>query len=422
MLKKQTLFLIVAILILSCKKTSKQYSAVSSTNQLITLEVQSKIDSTIQSFVTAGDIAGGSALIIEKGKEVYYNHFGFADRENKTPFDRKTIVQIYSMTKPITGTALMTLHEDGKFQLDEPLSNYAPEFENMTVYKGVAGNGQILTEQVNREITIRDITRHTTGFAGPGNSGLGELVKNADALNRENTLTEMAIKIGATPLLFHPGSQWEYGSSVDVQAFLVERISGIPYGEYVRMNVLAPLGMDETRYFIPDEDRSRFSAMYNRSQDGVLSRVPDEQAHSNYVHKWPLTRGGSGLTSTIDDYMKFAQMLLNNGTYGHTTILKPETVELMSTNHLSDTITERSWLPKRGQVGFGIDFAVRLAPPISEDENMGEVGEFFWDGAASTLFWVDPVNEMTVVLFVQLMPYDQIGLHRAFRKAVYSFK
>jgi CubicO group peptidase (beta-lactamase class C family) len=139
----------------------------------------------------------------------------------------------------------------------------------------------------------------------------------------------------------------------------------------------------------------------------------------NFNH-WPLTPGGLGLTSTLDDYQKFAQMLANGGTYSGVTILKPETVELMATNQLDESITERMWLPNRGQVGFGIDFAVRLAPPVDEDENNGVVGEFFWDGAFSTLFWVDPVNDLTAVMFVQLTPYDQINLHNAFRDAVYG--
>ena len=134
---------------------------------------------------------------------------------------------------------------------------------------------------------------------------------------------------------------------------------------------------------------------------------------------WPLKPGGSGLTSTVDDYMKFAQMLVNKGTLGKATILKPETVQLMATNHLSDTITQRMWLPSKGQVGFGVDFAVRLRPPSTADENHGPVGEFFWDGAASTLFWVDPVNDLTAVLFVQILPFDR-KLHKTFRDAVYG--
>ncbi len=402
----------------ACRENKTQTNEVTG-NFIINDSAKTRIDSTLQAFVASGNIAGVSALIFEKDKEVYYGAFGEADRESHRPMDRNTIVQIYSMTKPITGTALMTLWEEGKFDLDDPLSKYAPEFANMKVYVGEDKKGKPILEDVHREITIRDITRHTAGFPRNADStGLGMLVAAADAMNRVNTLTEMAEKMGATPLAFQPGTQWEYGPCVDVQAFMVERISGVPYGQYVQEHVLDPLGLKETRYYIPEVDRDRFATLYIRKDEGVLVR--DSITYDNYTEHWPLTRGGSGLTSTLDNYMRFASMLLNKGTLDTITILKPETVKLMTTNQLADSVQPRSFLPSKGQMGFGIDFAVRVAPPKDAKENMGVVGEFFWDGAASTLFWVDPVNEITAVLFVQLFPYDPIGLHHAFRDAVYG--
>ncbi len=382
---------------------------------------KSRLDSTLQAYVNSGNVAGISALIFEKDQEVYFNAFGFANKEKNIPMDRNTIVQIYSMTKPITGTSLMTLYEEGKFQLDDPLEKYAPEFANMKVYQGVDENGEMILVDADRPVTIRDITRHTAGFPNRDNiPGLSEVMKEKDARSYENTLTVMAEKIGSTPLWFQPGTQWEYGQSVDVQAFLVERISGIPYADYVQEHVLGPLKMNDTRYVVKEEDLDRFSAAYQRTGEGQLTQMPDSSAHAFNLKKWPLTPGGFGLTSTLDDYMTFARMLVNEGSLNGTTILKPETVKLMATNHLPDTVTERSWLPSKGRVGFGIDFAVRTDPPASQEEMNGVVGEFFWDGAASTLFWVDPVNELTAVLFVQLFPYDGIGLHKNFRDAVYG--
>lgn len=273
---------------------------------------------------------------------------------------------------------------------------------------------------MKRPITIRDLTRHTAGFANRTDiEGLGQLVKDADALNPRNTLQQMAQKLGSLPLMFQPGAQWAYGPSVDVQAFLVERISGMPFESYLRANVLDPLGMKTTRYFIPESDRKRFAAMYRMGEDGKLGRIPDEEANAFNTNPWPLSPGGFGLTSTLDDYMTFARMLVDGGALDSVRILKAETVKLMATNHLSDSIKERMWLPSKGQVGFGIDFAVRLRPPASKDENTGTVGEFFWDGAASTLFWVDPVNELTAVLFVQKLPFDR-ALHKKFRDAIYG--
>jgi CubicO group peptidase (beta-lactamase class C family) len=390
-------------------------------NMIIQDAAKARLDSALIEMVESRIVAGVSALIYEKGQEVYFKAAGFADREGLVPMERNTLAIIYSMTKPITGVALMTLYEKGEFQLDDPLEKYAPEFANMQVFAGVDSiTGEIKLAPLARPITIRDITRHTAGFAtNPNQPGLGELLKAADAGNPTNTLVQMAEKMGKVPLMFQPGTQWAYGPSVDVQAFLVERISGKPYGDYVRENVLDPLGMKETRYFVPESDRERMSAVYRRGEDGSLSQIPDSVAHRFNTGKWALTPGGYGLTSTLDDYMKFAQMLLNGGSYKNVTILKPETIQLMATNQLDDSVTERMFLPSKGQVGFGIDFAVRVKDPVSAEENMGIVGEYFWDGAASTLFWVDPKNELTAVLFVQIMPFSG-QVHKKFRDAVYG--
>jgi CubicO group peptidase (beta-lactamase class C family) len=404
----------ILLIATACQKNSSE-----NVSSIITEAAKLRIDSTLKSFIDSGRVAGVSALIFEKNKEVYYNAFGSADRERQIAMDRNTIVRIFSMTKPVTGVALMKLYEQGAFQLDDPLSKYAAEFANMKVYKGVDAKGKLIVEPVKREITIRDITRHTAGFVTGGDTtALGKLAREVNPMNRENTLSEMAKKLGSLPLAFHPGEQWAYGVCVDVQAFLVERISGKPYEQFVRENVLDPLGLKETRYVVPPGDTSRFAATYRRNE-GQLQRVPHEDATSFNFRKWPLTPGGYGLTSTLDDYQRFARMLVNEGTLDNVTILKPETVKLMATNHLSDSVTQRMWLPSKGQVGFGIDFAVRLRPPASKEENHGIVGEFFWDGAASTLFWVDPTNDLTAVLFVQIFPFDG-AVHKKFRDAVYG--
>lgn len=413
---KQTasLLLVALFFFASCKEQEPEV------HYLVDEAVEVRIDSTLQSFVDFGDVAGASALIYEKGKEVYFNAFGYADLKNKKPMERNTLVQIYSMTKPITGTALMTLYEEGKFKLDDPLEKYAPEFANMQVYTGYDSiAGEMILEPAKRPITIADITRHTAGFSGRRDlPGLGEAIAEADALNRENTLSEMAKKLSTIPLGYQPGEHWEYGISVDVQAYLVELLSGQPYAEYVQEHVLDPLKMNNTRYVVPESDRNRMSSAYSHEGDSLI-QLPNEEAHAFNYKKWPLTPGGWGLTSTLDDYMRFARMLVNDGKLDGVEVLEPQTVELMSTNHLDENITDRSWLPSKGQVGFGIDFAVRLQPPASVEENNGVVGEFFWDGAASTLFWVDPVNELTAVFFVQIFPYNG-SLHKRFRDAVYG--
>ena len=411
---RRLLYLIIpAIIVAACQSKTDSESA----NNIITEQAKARIDSTLKAMVDAKEIVGVSALIVEKDKEVYFNSFGYADREKGKPFDRNTLVRIYSMTKPITGTALMQLYEQGKFQLDDPLSKFAPEFANLKVFTGMDASGKMILEEPHRPVTIRDLTRHTAGFASQEHKELGDLVKAADPMNMANTLTQMAEKLGKLPLAFHPGEQWSYGICVDVQAFLVERISGKPFDQYVRENILDPLKMNSTRY-VPG-DTARFAAVYRNDENNILQRVPDSLANAFNSKDWPLKPGGYGFTSTVDDYQRFARMLVNDGTFDGATILKPETVKLMATNHLADSVTERMWLPSKGQVGFGIDFAVRLKPPVDEKENNGVVGEFFWDGAASTLFWVDPVNELTAVLFVQIFPFKN-SLHKNFRDAVYG--
>jgi CubicO group peptidase (beta-lactamase class C family) len=379
-----------------------------------------RIDSALAAMVESGRVAGASALVFEKGRETYFGAFGHADREAGIPMARNTIVQIFSMTKPITGATLMSLYEEGAFDLDDPVSRHIPEFADLGVYAGVDDSGRPILEPPRREMTIRDLGRHTSGITSdPGSPGAKELLAAADPLNRGNTLAEMARRFGALPLWFHPGERWAYGPSVDVQAYLAERLSGRPYGELVRERVLDPLAMTDTRYVVPGSDLERFAALYSRGEDGALVQVPNEEGQSFNVQAWPLTPGGFGLTSTLDDYMRFARMLLGGGELDGVRILQPETVRLMATNALADSVTERSWLPSKGQVGFGFDFAVRVRPPASAAENNGAVGEFFWDGAATTLFWVDPVNELAAVFFVQVFPFDGT-LHKAIRDAVYG--
>jgi len=387
---------------------------------VVTADARARLDATLRAVVDSGWTAGVSALVWEKGREVYFGAAGMADREARRPMSRDAIVQIFSMTKPVTGVALLQLVEQGKVALDEPVARYLPELANVRVYAGADASGAPLLVAPRRPMTVRDLTRHTAGFAtGGDNPGVGPLLVRADPMNRQNTLAQMVEKLASVPLWFHPGEKWAYGPAVDVQAALVERVSGQPFDAYVREHILAPLRMTETHYVVPETARHRFAALYQRSDARPLARVPDAQAFAFNTRAWPLTPGGFGLTATIDDYLRFARMLLDGGTLDGTRILRPETVRLMATSHLADSVTDRSWLPSKGQVGFGVDVAVRTRPPASSAENNGAVGEFFWDGAASTLFWVDPSNQLAAVFFVQVVPFDG-RLHKAIRDAVYG--
>jgi len=381
------------------------------------------INAALKGMVDSQQILGVSALVYERGKEAYFGAFGVADRENNKPMMRDTIVQIFSMTKPIVGVALMKLYERGKFQLDDPVAIYLPEFANMKVYAGLDANGQPKYEAPKRQITIRDVLRHTAGLTAGGDdkTPVGAIYREIDPRNYQNTLPVLTAKLAQVPLAYQPGTRWLYADSVDVQAALVQKISGVPFDEYLKLHIFRPLGMTTIRYTIlpTDPDRPQLAALYTRNDDGTFTRQSEEEAYKFNDAAWPLKPGSFGLVATIDDYMKFARMLLGGGKLGRARILKAETVKLMATDAMPAEISDKSWLPNKGQVGFGIDFAVRIAPPKDASESSGAVGEFFWDGAASTLFWVDPKNDIAAVLFTQMRPFDQVHLHKTFRDAVY---
>ena len=383
----------------------------------------SRITEVLQGFTDKGALVGASALVTKDGKEVYFGAFGMSDREAGRAMARDTIVQIYSMTKPITGVALMTLWEEGKFKLDDPVAKYIPELANVKVYAGLDAAGTPILAAPNRPMTIRDLTRHTAGLTYCGNDNLPALKPLCDGatpLALENNLDEFVRRLGTLSLEYQPGEKWRYSFAVDVQALLVQRLSGKPYAEYVQEKILTPLKMTDTSFYVPPEKRHRMAAIYDRNPDGSFTRRPDDKAFQLNTNHWPLTPGGYGLTSTLDDYTRFARMLLGGGELDGVRILKPATVRLMSTSTLDPSVIDRSWLVSKGEVGFGIDFAVRIDPPATRDGAAGEVGEFFWDGALYTLFWVDPKNKLTAVFFTQYQPFGKVPAHKAFRDAVYE--
>jgi len=382
---------------------------------------KARIDEALQQMVSDGRAAGTSALVWKDGKEVYFGTAGYADREARKQFRRDTLVQIWSMTKPVTGVALMQLWEQGKFGIDDPLSMYLPEFAETKVFFGKDAEANPVLQPPRRPILIRDILRHTAGFGyDRGDTFPEQEFAKADALNLKNDLTEYGRRLATVPLLFEPGTKWHYSTAVDVQALLVQKLSNQPFEQYVRQHNFEPLGMKDTGWAQPEANFARLARGYVKGPDGTLQRKSDEDLRKmNFDPERKLTMGGAGLVSSIDDYMRFARMLLNRGTLDGVRILKPSTVKMMSTNELDARVTDRQWLPSKGNGGFGMDFAVRTGQPLDASENRGAVGEFFWDGAWTTLFWVDPANNLAAVYFVQTDPFN-MSLHHDIRQAVYG--
>ena len=388
-----------------------------------------RIDHTLQAFVANGRVAGAEVLIWKDGREQHYASAGMADREAARPFTRDTQVQAFSMTKPVTGVALMQLWEQGKFGLDDPLSRYLPQFANVQVYDGTNPDGSLKLRAPSRAITIRDVMRHIAGFTY-GDAGdpaaYGEAGASVTAvwnrllpLSPDHTLAQFAEIMPQVPLLWDPGTHWHYSAGVDVQARLVEVLSGQPFDQYVAEHVFKPLGMRHSCWKCGADARAHLAAIYTSDKDGKLTREDDKAwLEPNFMGK-PMTMGGSGLVTTVDDYMRFARMLLGQGELDGVRVLQPATIRLMSTDQLDPRITERQWLGSKGSGGFGLDFLVRTRPPKDAAENRGAVGEFFWDGYPSMLFWVDPANDMAVVFATQKVPFDGT-LHHDIREAVYG--
>ncbi len=270
-----------------------------------------RIDRALAEMVSGGRAPGVSALVRQNGREVYFGAAGYADREAKRRMRRDTLVQIWSMTKPVTGTALMMLWEQGRFGLDDPLAKYLPEFAGARVFAGLDQAGQAILRAPSRPILVRDILRHTAGFAyGPGDTVPEGMFAAADPLNLGNDLPEFGRRLATVPLMFDPGTQWRYSAAVDVQALLVERLAGVPFETYVREHVLTPLGMRETGWTQPEARYARLAAAYEKDPEGRLHRRADDDTRELNFAPRKLTMGGAGLVSSLDDYMRFARMLL----------------------------------------------------------------------------------------------------------------
>ncbi len=378
-----------------------------------------RVEQTLASMVEDGRVVGAEVLVWKDGREALYSVAGLADREANRPFARDTLVQIFSMTKPVTGVALMQLWEQGKFGLDDPLARHLPQFADVQVYDETEPDK---LRPPARPITVRDVLRHTAGFTYGGADHPTDAVwDELLPLSPDHTLAEFAELMPKVPLIYEPGTHWHYSAGVDIQARLVEVLSGQPFAEYVAEHIFAPLGMTQSCWKCDRELLPRLAMIYEAAESGAMTRMAEATwLEPNFAGK-PLTMGGSGIVTTIDDYMKFARMLLGEGELSGVRILEPATVRLMATDHLDPRIgpDQRQWLGSKGNGGFGFDVFVRTGPPLTPEENRGAIGEFYWDGYPSMLFWVDPLNDMAVVFAAQKVPID-LSLHRDIRAAIYG--
>ncbi len=372
-------------------------------------------------YVDDGKLPGYLVMVARRGKVAYLNHYGLSDVERQKPVGEETIFRIYSMTKPITSVALLQLYEKGLFQLDNPVSRFIPAFKDLMVYVGGDADNFYVTDP-RREMTIRDLFTHTAGltYANRGEHALNELYRRRGV--DKGSLQDMIDALAGLPLQFQPGTEWNYSVATDVLGYLIEVISGQTLDAYFAEHILGPLGMVDTAFTVPADKVDRFAANYEYAEGGF--RLLDDPASSAYLQP-PLRRsGGGGLVSTCADYLRFAQMLLNKGTLDGVRILGRKTVELMTANHMPNNgdlssmgMPVFSETPYAG-IGFGLGVSVMLNPATAQI--LGSPGEFAWGGAASTAFWVDPVEEQIVIFLTQLMPSSSYPIRRELRVLTYG--
>ncbi len=380
------------------------------------------MDAWLESLITDDRVAGYSVLVYQNGGEAYYGAAGYADRETQQPLQRDTIHSIFSMTKPVIGVALMTLYEQDKFELDDPIAKYIPEFADAQVYQGTDADGNAILVPPTRPITVLDMLRHTSGLAQSmwdGDETLKGIYQSLPQLDLSNTLTELAEVAGSAPLLYQPGTRWRYSNAVDIQALMIERLSGQPVDQFLQESILGPLGMVDTGYYVPEGKQHRLASIYSMNDEDRLESNTADFVHKLHRKQHTQKLGSYGLASTLDDYARFARMLLNGGELDGVRVLKPATVALMADDHLPSDLEDTHFLLDGGPQGFGIDFAVRLAPPGHDWELYGHVGEYNWSGAAGTNFWVDPENDLVAVLMTQRLPFEG-AIHKEARDAVYN--
>ncbi|MCZ6617390.1 MAG: serine hydrolase [Gammaproteobacteria bacterium] len=384
--------------------------------------------------VEDGIMVGGLGMIARKGRIAYSKAWGMKDREAGIPMSIDTIFRIYSMSKPITGVALMTLYEEGRFFLSDPVAKYIPELANLQVAVSTADGNQTRivsdgarsrtigegdkgqtgqTRAPARQPTIRDLLIHTAGFTYGffGNTEVDQQYRAANLLFEHPNLQDFVQKLGLMPLQYEPGTRWHYSVSVDVQGRLVEVLSGMRFGEYLEERIFEPLEMVDTSFVVPTEKLPRLAQLYSpkglsQNADAFRERITStelvvaaESVSEWYMEGATFEGGGGGLVSTAEDYLRFSQMMLNGGELHGKRILSRKTVELMTTNHLGE-------IPMgfgRNGVGFGLGFAIALNQ--GDIGETGSVGEYSWGGAAGTRFWIDPAEELIGIFMVQSLPH-----------------
>ena len=367
-----------------------------------------RIAPVMQGYVDNGKIPCALTMIAREGKLVHFEKFGMQDIAAAKPVEFDTIFRLYSMTKPITSVAVMMLYEEGHFQLTTPISEFVPAFKDMKVY---TEDGSAIVD-ADREVTIKHLLTHTAGLIYESNKDdhpIDQQYEDADLYGGD--LANMVNKLGGIPLLHQPGTAWKYGMSIDILGYLVGIVSGMPFETFLKTRIFEPLGMKDTGFSVRVENANRYSKVYEFGENGALQA--SEKVHAatgplSFFHS-----GGGGLQSTAPDYLRFCQMVLNDGELEGVRLIGRKTAELIRMNHVPP-----DWLaPERTGCGFGLGFSV--VTDVAETHTLGSVGTCSWGGMASTTFWIDPVEDLIGVFMTQLVGADS-PFHAQFRVLTYQ--
>ena len=383
-----------------------------------------RIQTWMSGYVDGGKLPFAATLIARHGETVWQGHTGLRDVAAGSPYEPDTIVRIYSMTKPITSVGLMMLYEQALFHLDDPIEEILPEFAGLKVLRPGAQNLDEI-EALQTKPTIHNLFTHTAGLTYGFQGGmLGEAYAGAgvDFNPGGDGLAETTRKLATMPLLFQPGREWNYSVATDVLGRLIEVVSGQSLDQYFAEKIFEPLGMTDTFFTVPEDKIDRLASCYLATEDAGL-KVSDSGWNSAFQAAIVKTySGGGGLLSTGTDYQKFAEMLRRGGSAGTQHLLSPRTIKFMASNHLAGDLASmgpETWCETSFfGVGFGLGFSVILDPTMAQMS--GSVGEYGWGGMASTVFWVDPLEDLTVVYLTQLIPSDTYAMRKELRMLVYQ--
>jgi CubicO group peptidase (beta-lactamase class C family) len=350
------------------------------------------------------ELSGAVTILSRHGKVVDFWNYGQRDMASGAPMNKDTIFRDFSMTKPVTGVAMMILYEQGKWLPSDPISKFIPEFAHLKVYKGVDSEGKMILVDPDHPPTMSELMSHTAGFTYGffGDTPVDKMYRDSNLFQSKN-LKEAIDKLAGIPLLYQPGKGWTYSVSMDIEGYIVEKLSGQSLPDFMRDNIYKPLGMKDAGFFVPAEKRSRFAALYVNDDQGKMVAAGANGFGGNYSEPPGMASGGGGMVSTAEDYYRFAEMLANGGELDGNRILAPATVKLMTSNHLAPELLTGQYgiglAQMRPGFGYGYNGAVEFDPPTA---NLPDgKGTYNWDGAAGTWFWVDPTNDVVFIGMIQ---------------------